>query len=100
MVSKASELLPEPDSPVITTSFSRGSSSVMFLRLCSRAPRMEMNLEVILTANVGGKGPFNKPRKGLVPKRLAGKGRASLPQPHAVRDAAKPCGRYPHAMRS
>src|SRR4029078_9103825 len=47
MVSKASEDLPEPDSPVITTSFSRGRSSEMFLRLCSRAPRIEMNLEVI-----------------------------------------------------
>ncbi len=42
--------LPEPDSPVITTSFSRGRSSEIFLRLCSRAPRMEMNLEVILSA--------------------------------------------------
>src|SRR3990170_833652 len=50
MVSKASEDLPEPDSPVITTSLSRGRSSEMFLRLCSRAPRMEINLEVILWA--------------------------------------------------
>src|SRR5688500_16417278 len=39
MVSKASEDLPDPDSPVITTSWSRGSSTSMFLRLCSRAPR-------------------------------------------------------------
>src|SRR5918999_6340072 len=38
MVSKASEDLPEPDSPVITTSESRGSSTVTSLRLCSRAP--------------------------------------------------------------
>src|SRR3989442_6882158 len=40
MVSKASEDLPEPESPVITTSWSRGISRSMFLRLCSRAPRM------------------------------------------------------------
>src|SRR5581483_4480497 len=42
MVSKASELLPEPDSPVNTTSSSRGMSRSTFLRLCSRAPRMAM----------------------------------------------------------
>src|SRR5579875_1368560 len=38
MVSKASEDLPEPDRPVITTSLSRGISRSMFLRLCCRAP--------------------------------------------------------------
>src|SRR5215469_10791547 len=40
MVSKASEDLPEPDRPVKTTSRSRGISTSMFLRLCSRAPRI------------------------------------------------------------
>src|SRR5215470_15433126 len=39
MVSKASEDLPDPESPVITTSLSRGISTSMFFRLCSRAPR-------------------------------------------------------------
>src|SRR5947209_2505037 len=38
MVSKARLDLPEPDSPVTTISLSRGSSSDMFLRLCTRAP--------------------------------------------------------------
>src|ERR1700722_10475756 len=42
MVSKASEDLPEPDSPVNTTSRSRGISRSTFLRLCSRAPRTAM----------------------------------------------------------
>src|SRR5215813_13089113 len=42
MVSKASEDLPEPDRPVITTSRSRGRSRSTFFRLCSRAPRIEM----------------------------------------------------------
>src|ERR1700712_5069666 len=42
MVSNASEDLPEPDSPVMTTSWSRGISMSMFLRLCSRAPRTWM----------------------------------------------------------
>src|SRR5690606_38757858 len=42
MVSKASEDLPDPESPVITISLSRGSSRSMFLRLCVRAPRMRM----------------------------------------------------------
>src|SRR5438270_13425179 len=40
MVSKASDDFPEPDSPVKTTSLSRGMERVTFLRLCSRAPRM------------------------------------------------------------
>src|ERR687887_2230953 len=40
MVSKASEDLPDPLSPVKTTRRSRGIESVTFLRLCSRAPRI------------------------------------------------------------
>src|SRR5712675_2032189 len=40
MVSKASDDLPEPERPVNTTSLSRGISTSMFLRLCSRAPRI------------------------------------------------------------
>src|SRR3712207_2175025 len=42
MVSKASEDLPDPDRPVMTTSESRGSSTVTSLRLCSRAPETTM----------------------------------------------------------
>src|SRR3954452_21069272 len=38
MVSKASEDLPEPDRPAMTTSESRGRATVTSLRLCSRAP--------------------------------------------------------------
>src|SRR5687767_2651301 len=45
MVSNASDDLPEPDSPVNTTSLSRGSSTSTFLRLCSRAPRTEITRE-------------------------------------------------------
>src|SRR6267143_538454 len=40
MVSMASEDFPEPESPVKTTSLSRGIDRVTFLRLCSRAPRI------------------------------------------------------------
>jgi hypothetical protein len=40
IVSNASDDLPEPETPVMTTSLSRGMSTSMFLRLCSRAPRM------------------------------------------------------------
>src|ERR1700744_5252555 len=42
MVSKASEDLPDPDRPVSTVRVSRGLSTSIFLRLCARAPRMEM----------------------------------------------------------
>src|SRR5205809_5698734 len=38
MVSKAKLDLPEPESPVTTMSLSRGISTEMFLRLCTRAP--------------------------------------------------------------
>jgi hypothetical protein len=41
-VSKASELLPDPEMPVMTMSFSFGSTKSMFFRLCCRAPRMTM----------------------------------------------------------
>src|SRR5262249_11229000 len=42
MVSKASDDLPDPDRPVITTSLLRGISTSIFLRLCSRAPLTTM----------------------------------------------------------
>src|SRR3546814_20726550 len=42
MVSKASDDFPDPDKPVITTSWSLGISTSTFFRLCSRAPRTEM----------------------------------------------------------
>src|SRR6185312_5916834 len=41
-VSKASDDLPEPETPVMTTNRLRGISRLMFLRLCSRAPRTEI----------------------------------------------------------
>src|SRR2546421_12205216 len=46
-VSKASVDFPEPDKPVMTTSWSRGISTEMFLRLCSAAPRIRMALELM-----------------------------------------------------
>src|SRR3954451_4476292 len=38
MVSKARDDLPEPERPVITVNLSRGMSTLMFFRLCWRAP--------------------------------------------------------------
>src|SRR5918992_740116 len=54
MVSKARLDLPEPESPVITISASRGSSTSMPLRLCSRAPEMTMRSEGGIAAQVYG----------------------------------------------
>src|SRR5438552_5682832 len=65
MVSKASDDLPEPESPVKTTSLSRGMESVMFLRLCSRAPRI-----VIWSVGIG---TFGYPLFSLDRKRAAGR---------------------------
>src|ERR671919_1516451 len=42
MVSKANDDFPEPESPVKTINLLRGSSTVRFFRLCSRAPLMRM----------------------------------------------------------
>ena len=50
MVSKASELLPEPDTPLTTVSLPWGISQERFFRLCVRAPRMTM-------ASFKGKAP-------------------------------------------
>src|SRR5438270_10360146 len=44
MVSKASDDLPEPLSPVITVNVLRGISTEMFFKLCWRAPRTVMLL--------------------------------------------------------
>src|SRR5579864_9110368 len=55
MVSKASEDFPEPESPVMTTKRSRGISRLMFLRLCSRAPRI-ISLSAILLCGAASRG--------------------------------------------
>ena len=47
MVSKASDDFPDPDSPVNTTSLSRGISSDIFLRLFTRAPRTTIRFDAI-----------------------------------------------------
>src|SRR5206468_12529028 len=52
MVSKARLDLPEPDRPVITTSRSRGISTSIFFRLCSRAPRT--TILVSMSGRLGG----------------------------------------------
>ena len=44
IVSKARDDFPDPDSPVITINFSRGIFKVMSLRLCSRAPFINITL--------------------------------------------------------
>src|SRR3954454_21719899 len=44
MVSNASDDFPEPDSPVNTINWSRGSSRSTLRRLCSRAPRITIVL--------------------------------------------------------
>src|SRR3954468_17991059 len=56
MVSNASDDFPEPDRPVITTSLSRGISTSMFLRLCSRAPLMTIFF-IAMGAGCGGRRP-------------------------------------------
>src|SRR6267142_2204332 len=81
IVSKASDDLPEPESPVITTSWSRGISRSTFLRLCSRAPRMTIRSLAIATYYTA-----RGPRQGRGGERRVGPHRAGPPgQVPAVR---------------
>src|SRR5262245_27770732 len=83
MVSKASEDLPEPDRPVSTTNWSRGRSRSMFLRLCSRAPRIEMNLPGAAAARAGA-GAGREVVLAIVAAAAAGRlSRARQPQQSA-----------------
>ena len=52
-MSNASELLPEPDKPVITTSLCFGISMLIFFKLCVRAPRTRKKSIDIDTAKTG-----------------------------------------------
>src|SRR5919106_3427648 len=58
MVSKASEDLPDPDNPVITVNRSRGMSTLMFLRLCWRAPLTLMRSMAIVKISHSSRGIF------------------------------------------
>src|SRR5688500_13712899 len=62
-VSKARLDLPDPETPVRTTNFFLGISTVTFLRLCCRAPVMMMRSSSIRTANYN-RGMPNPPRAG------------------------------------
>src|SRR6476659_6461262 len=62
MVSKASDDLPEPLSPVITVKVLRGISTEMFFKLCWRAPRTVMLLIAMDLINLG---PYNLVRETL-----------------------------------
>src|ERR1700687_16176 len=50
MVSKASDDFPEPDKPVKTINLSRGRSTEIFRRLCSRAPRITSMSDIAVQA--------------------------------------------------
>src|SRR3954451_21177864 len=54
MVSKARDDFPEPERPVKTISFSRGSSNERLRRLCSRAPRITSLSDTSMRLPVGG----------------------------------------------
>jgi hypothetical protein len=76
MVSKASDDLPEPDRPVNTTSRSRGISTSMPLRLCSRAPRIAITRRSV----------------ALVSEALASEMRLPARRPFSNRSFMKPAG--------
>ena len=70
MVSNARLDLPEPESPVTTMSLSRGISTEMFLRLCTRAPCTAMVVcadalgSFRLAGGLDAIGPFLEVEKG------------------------------------
>src|SRR5438067_2825391 len=94
MVSKASDDCPEPESPVKTTSLSRGMVRSMSLRLCSRAPLITISVccrdllpAAFLSATDAGPHPAGL--RLAPPARLGGgRRRQGLPVLHRV--ATKP----------
>src|SRR5450755_3338765 len=92
MVSNASDDLPEPDSPVNTTSRSRGISRSTFLRLCSRAPRIVIarmaepalvwRFALITSSITGNSRRVDRAALGRVSPETAGTGRQWVPSEH------------------
>src|SRR6185295_15652594 len=68
MVSKASDDLPDPLSPVITTRRSRGIVTSMFLRLCSLAPLMMIELCIRGGIIACRPGRLDKPGRPVLPR--------------------------------
>src|ERR1041384_6885831 len=68
MVSKASDDLPDPLNPVMTTSLSRGIVTSMFLRLCSRAPLMTIELCMRGRIIACEPGCLDKPGRQVLPR--------------------------------
>src|SRR6185295_10671265 len=68
IVSKASDDLPDPLSPVITTSRSRGIVTSMFLRLCSRAPLITIELCIRGEIIACEPGCLDKPGRQVLPR--------------------------------
>src|ERR1700722_5389511 len=64
MVSNARLDLPEPESPVTTTSLSRGISIDTFLRLCTRAPITEMLVRIAIFGGLEGIRRFSQTHEG------------------------------------
>src|SRR4051794_34956626 len=97
MVSKASDDLPDPDSPVMTTSASRGSATVMSLRLCSRAPETTSASDRAMEISVWNRTdvpPSVQPRTSAVSgRRRAGSGNAPGQHPLAERSLQVPRNR-------
>src|SRR5271168_3330459 len=58
MVSKASEDLPEPESPVMTVRLLRGISTLIFFRLCCRAPRTTSLVRPMVSAALPPQEPL------------------------------------------
>jgi hypothetical protein len=67
MVSKASELLPDPETPLITVSFPWGISQETFFRLWVRAPRMMISSLNGRVSTLQGKVPQFDYRGGVEP---------------------------------
>src|SRR5579859_1686739 len=63
-MSKPSVDLPDPDSPVRTTSFPFGILSVMFFRLCSRA------LEIVIQGSIESNLHLNEARQGYASRAI------------------------------
>src|SRR3989344_9146974 len=77
IVSKASDDFPEPESPVITVSLFRGIDTLIFLRLCMRAPFTRISSIRLKTQENRLESYFDPRERSVALKSFLSKGKGS-----------------------
>src|SRR3954466_15534831 len=101
MVSKARLDLPEPERPVMTVRLSRGISTSIPLRLCSRAPRTLICVNIRQAYVEEYESASDVFRSSFVLINASGHGRSTSLYLYGFGDAIKPVSKspLPHSAR-